>query len=299
MKNNTKLLSKTIWYNINEKGYINKSLKNQAAIYIYMKKSGDKVSYYVGSSIRLPSRMSSHRSAVISRSRNKGNCKNGSPKFYNSVLKYSWNNFKFGILEYIDLSNITNIEEKKKTLLLREQYYLDKINPSLNTCKIANSPLGVKRNVMFSVNLSKARRGKNYNKTAKLIKANNKIITNETILKLSARYAGIKVKIYDKHNNLVKEFPTIASTAKYIGVSRTTITRILNTGISYDDYIYKFEIAIAYPIKVVNKENDSVKIYYSINAAAKCICVSRETISKYINTDKLLKNTYLITRNNI
>jgi hypothetical protein len=89
MKNNTKLLSKIIWYNINEKGYINKSLKNQAAIYIYMKKSGDKVSYYVGSSIRLPSRMSSHRSAVISRSRNKGNCKNGSPKFYNSVLKYS------------------------------------------------------------------------------------------------------------------------------------------------------------------------------------------------------------------
>jgi len=112
MKNNTKLLSKVIWYDIDEKGYINKSLKNQAAIYVYMKKSpSGKISYYLGSSVKLPSRMSSHRSGVISWS--KGNYKNGLPKLYNSVLKYGWNSFKFGILEYIDLSNITNVEEKK------------------------------------------------------------------------------------------------------------------------------------------------------------------------------------------
>jgi hypothetical protein len=67
MKNNTKLLSKVIWYDIDEKGYINKSLKNQAAIYVYMKKSpSGKISYYLGSSVKLPSRMSSHRSGVIS-----------------------------------------------------------------------------------------------------------------------------------------------------------------------------------------------------------------------------------------
>jgi NUMOD1 domain len=149
---------------------------------------------------------------------------------------------------------------------------------------------------MFSINLSKARRGKNYNKTAKLIKANNKIITNETILKQSARYAGVKVKIYDKSNNLINEFPTITSTAKSLGVSNRTINNILNTGISYDDYTYKFEVVIGYSIIVVNKENDSIKEYYSISAAAKDLAVKRESVSKHINTNKLLKGIYLISR---
>jgi hypothetical protein len=36
----------------------------------------------------------------------------------------------------------------------REQYYLDEINPSLNTCNTAVSPLGIKRDINFSINLS-------------------------------------------------------------------------------------------------------------------------------------------------
>ena len=65
-------------------------------------------------------------------------------------------------------SNIANLKfnqpcfkTKREILLLREQYYLDNINPSLNVCKKADSPLGVKRNKMFSINLSKSRRGIN------------------------------------------------------------------------------------------------------------------------------------------
>jgi hypothetical protein len=130
--------------------------------------------------------------------------------------------------------------------LKREQYYLDNINPSLNVCKRADSPLGVKRNTMFGLNLSKSRRGKTQKPNIKKpnIKINNipKILTDETKLRKSLRSRGISVKIFDKSNNFVNEFPTIRSAAKYLGVTSTTVSNIFKTGKSYDNFVYKFYI---------------------------------------------------------
>lgn len=234
------LKEKIVWYDIDENGYINKHLKKEPAVYIF-KIVADQTRYYVGSSVNMPSRISKHRSGVVNY--NKGKRTSASPMFYDSILKHGWENFKFGVLEYV---NITNENTSIKEILLkREQFYLDSINPSLNISRIATSPLGVKRNKMFSINLSKSRRGVKYRPG---IINTPKVIMNETILKLSARYAGIKVKIFDKSNNFIKEFTTITETAKYIGVSNRTINNIMKTGISYDDYTYKFEAAIGYPI---------------------------------------------------
>jgi len=75
-------------------------------------------------------------------------------------------------------------------------------------------------------------------------KINNtpKIITSETRLKLSERVKGINVKIFDKSNNLINEFPTITSAAKHFGVHKKTISNIFKSGISYDNFIYEFEV---------------------------------------------------------
>jgi hypothetical protein len=169
------------------------------------------------------------------------------------------------------------------------------INPSLNLCKIAGSPLGIKHNVLFSKNLSQARRGKS-NNINKLNTIVPKHITSETRLKLSYRSKGIKVKLFDSLNNLVKEFATMTSAANYLGVSIRTIRRILNTGISYDDYIYKFETLTPHLIIVVNKKTNTIKEYCSIRAIANDIKVSTSYISKHINTNKLLKDIYLISK---
>jgi len=96
-----------LWHNIDKNGNINSWLKNDAAVYIY-KITCNETYYYIGSSVQLTSRLSSQRSCITSWAN--GDYKNGSPKFYNSVLKYGWNKFKFGVLEYIDLSNITGIK---------------------------------------------------------------------------------------------------------------------------------------------------------------------------------------------
>jgi hypothetical protein len=47
---------------------------------------------------------------------------------------------------------------------------------------------------------------------------------------------------------------------------------------------------------VVNKKNDSIKVYVSMYAAAKAINVKYSTIRYYANKGKLLKGTYLISK---
>lgn len=45
---------------------------------------------------------------------------------------------------------------------------------------------------------------------------------------------------------------------------------------------------------VINKKDNSIKVYYSIRAAARDIGVNHSTLYSYINKDKLLKGTYLV-----
>lgn len=94
---------KIIWYDIDEKGNVNKPLTNQAAVYIYMNSSIliDNPRYYIGSTIKLRTRISSHRYYGLNwnKYKYKGS---GSSVFYVSVVKFSWLSFKFGILECIN-----------------------------------------------------------------------------------------------------------------------------------------------------------------------------------------------------
>ena len=286
------LNDKITWYTIEEDGNIRGFLKNLPAIYIY-KLANERRFCYIGSSFQLVNRTNYHKNCI--NNWNKDYYNNNGSLFYNSVLEHGWKNFKFGILEDVNLFGINNSLNEKNFLLKREQYYLDTVNPSLNICKIAGSPLGIKHNIIFSKNLSKARRGKR-NNASKLVVTKPKYITTETRLKLSYRSKGIKVKLFDNLKNLIKEFDTMTSVAKYLGVSDRTIRRILNTGISYDNYTYEFENIIPKFLIVTNNLTSTVKKYCSVRAIAKDINISTSSISKAINTNKPLKNIYLISR---
>jgi NUMOD1 domain len=101
------------------------------------------------------------------------------------------------------------------------------ISPYLNICKTADSPLGVKRDIMFSINLSRSRRGKSKKLGIRINNINNisKVVTSETRLKISSRCNGVSIKVFDKSNNLVNQFPTIKSAAKHFNISDTTVGR--------------------------------------------------------------------------
>jgi group I intron endonuclease len=66
-----------------------------------------------------------------------------------------------------------------------------------------------------------------------------KAITLETRLLKSLRCKGVPVKVYNKSNNLINEFPTIISVGKYFNLSSRTISRYLDKDKSYNGYIFK------------------------------------------------------------
>lgn len=82
---------------------------------------------YIGSSCKLKNRKREHFYGLKSN-------KHGNPRLQNSYNKYGEDNFSFEIIETCDLDS----------LLIREQYYIDILDPFFNICKVAGSTLGVR-----------------------------------------------------------------------------------------------------------------------------------------------------------
>jgi hypothetical protein len=148
----------------------------------------------------------------------------GSSAIYNAIIKYGYSNFSLDILEYC----------KPNELISREQYYIDTLNPEYNILKTAGSRLGKKLSYETKKKIGEINRSINKNK------ARFKTVTFDTKLKISSRSIG--VKIFDQSNNLINEFSSITIAAKNLGISTNTIRRIFNRGISYDNFVYKFEV---------------------------------------------------------
>jgi group I intron endonuclease len=146
-------------------------------------------------------------------------------------LKHGYANFSLDILEYCD----------RNLLIEREQYYLDNLKPEYNILNIANSRLGSKQSEATKISLSK---GKHHHFTGKMhtyesrklisiglksiIRTNTpKVIKLETKLKISLRSRGVPVKVFDLKGNLIREFPSIRSTADYLGLHAKSLMRYL------------------------------------------------------------------------
>lgn len=110
-------------------------------------------------------------------------------RIYRALLEYGHSNFNLEILEYCD----------KKSLITREQYYLDLLKPEYNICKTAGSMLGFKH-------------------------------SEKTLLKFKNRETGTGhvTIVTNKVNNYTKIYKSIRTAAKSIGVSHTTLIRYIN-----------------------------------------------------------------------
>lgn len=58
-----------------------------------------------------------------------------------ALIHHGYSAFSLSILEYIDISNLS-LEEARKLILSREQYYIDILKPNYNIFLIAGSLLG-------------------------------------------------------------------------------------------------------------------------------------------------------------
>lgn len=224
-----------------------------------------------------------------------------------------WNNFKFGILEYIDLHPGADTKINKEIILKREQFYLDLFLPSLNVNKIAGSMLGYKHSEENLLKISQVQRGRKI--SSPMRNKNNNPMSLETINKIRQRVKGVIIKVFDENNNLVQEFPTISETAKFYGVSRVTISRYVESGRLWDNkFLFKLELKPQEPkalkvneplplnesqinqygklVEVFDKDNKLVYRFKSIRNAASFLNTSHSTLSHYIKDGKLWNNLY-------
>ena len=259
--------------------------------------------YYIGSAINLSQRFRQHRyKATLIKN-----------KFYNYINKYGWENFKYGILEHINMKNIHDLVNKKKYILKKEQFYLDKYKPFLNTNLIANSMLGFKHTEDTKLKLSIMKRGKKLVMTNLAVPLKTKIIIQEVIHKLKLRSKGVKIKIYNKNNVYVKEFNTIKEAALYVGLSPSSVSRYLKKeSLLANTFYFKFSIqqkqyehkqpSINQKINnitkkgkgllVLDKNNKTVMKFSSITSASRYLDISRESLRKYHIYNKLWNDKY-------
>jgi group I intron endonuclease len=211
------------------KDLILKENKNKSGIYRWNNIVTGKS--YIGSSLNLSKRFNEYYYLKYYHKR----LSRSSSIIYNSVIKYGHINFSLDILEYCNLS----------VLIEREQYYIDLLNPEYNILKKAGSRLGVKlsEETKNKMRLSATGRKHTFETKEKMrISSMGHTLSEEVRKKVSIATTlrvGVGIKVFDRSDNLVKEFSTISSAAKHFKISASTLSRYKDTNKSYNGYTFK------------------------------------------------------------
>lgn len=160
-----------------------------------------------------------------------------------ALLKYGYENFNFEILEYC----------RADELVIREQYYLDLLNPEYNILKNAYSLLGFKHSseniAKFKLKkisaehkeiLSLVHSGKVVSQETKdrlsLATTNykkNNPLTAEALANIKAKTTereGVPVSLLNTQTNEVVDFSTLTQAGEYLGVKRQAIRNAIKRG---------------------------------------------------------------------
>lgn len=295
MKNNNNIIPMVTYSASRDKSIIYTENKNKSGIYRWNNLLNGKS--YVGSSKCLASRLSVYYSkkAMLNKLSTRKSI------IYSALLKHGYNNFSVDILEFCEID----------VLVEREQYYLDILKPKYNILKAANSRLGslhsLETKALMSLKLKGINNpsfGKTLSQEVRMkISESNKAFwlkvkfkreikpkTPETLSKMSLRTHGVSVKVFDKSNNLVKTFPTIASAAKHFGLSSNTISRIENKG-TYANFIFKFEPR-DFRVWVYDCNRKLVKIFNNNKETSNWCDIPNTTLHNYIKSGKLYNNKF-------
>ena len=113
---------------------------------------------YVGSSVNIKYRFTRHKQMLRDNIHK-------NPKLQASYNKYKKDLFFYTILELV---------EDKNKLLEREQYYIDKLNPWFNICKVAGNVTGLKhtqKTIQKCIEANKRRKGSHHHgRSGKVVK---------------------------------------------------------------------------------------------------------------------------------
>jgi group I intron endonuclease len=177
---------------------------------------------------------------------------------------------------------------------------MDFYKPEYNIAKIAGSTLGVKPSELTKKKISESL--KNFHKKNRLLGINKLILkthTLETKELMSKSHSGEKNSIFGKkHSKKILDLMRKIKTGKILS-SKTRKAITIAHGISI--YIYKFVACAACAACADNTSNDKNKFllinkFDSIREAGRNLGISHSTITKYLKSGNLFKNTYKFSK---
>src|SRR5690606_10672289 len=122
--------------------------KGKSGIYLWTHKDSGKI--YVGSAVDLSKRLKDYYSPSYLKQANNYIC--------NALIYHTHSAFSLTILEFIEIKNLS-LEETRKLILSREQFYIDSLEPKYNILKVAGSLLGYKHTQESLAKLSESNKG--------------------------------------------------------------------------------------------------------------------------------------------
>jgi hypothetical protein len=122
--------------------------KGKTGIYMWIHKESGK--RYIGSALESSKRLRSYYSIT--------ELKRANNYISRALLHHTHSAFSLSILEIIYIFS-KSVEETRKLILSREQYYIDTFMPQYNIFRIAGSSLGYKHSEESLVKMSEAKKG--------------------------------------------------------------------------------------------------------------------------------------------
>lgn len=219
-----------------DKSIILNDNKGKAGIYQWTHLESGKI--YIGSATDLSVRLKGYNNKNYL-SKVKGNS-----YIYNAILEHDYSLFSLSILEFIDITNLSQ-GEARKLILSREQYYLDESftrgDSSYNLLKIAGSSLGYRHSYDSLKKISQPRPNfspsKDHKEAIRLANA-NKILTLETKSKISTTLSH-PIYVYTPNLLFLVKYPAITIAKLKLKISPTTIKKYCISGEIYKNK-YRF-----------------------------------------------------------
>lgn len=253
-------ISAIIYEDINfMKKTILKENKDRSGIYMLTNKLTNDI--YIGQSKNISNRFKNYFNISYIKSK-KGFIIN------RALIKYGYSNFSLTILEYCDKSN----------LLIREQYYFDKLNPQYNILKTAGSSQGFKHSDNTKTKISKSLKGIYTGEKSALF---GRIHQEETKKLMNLKKAGKNNPLFGKfHSENSKDLMR----QKALGRKHSDETK-LNMSTKRGNTVNVYEKCSSEGFKLIGS-------FVSARRAAKFLEMSGSTIIKYMKSGAIFKDRY-------
>ena len=236
-----------------------KENKGKSGIYMLTNKLTNDI--YIGQSVDISKRFKNYFNFSYIKSKN-------SFIICRALIKYGYSNFYVTILEYCD----------KSDLLVREQYYFDKLNPQYNILKIAVSSQDFKHSEETKANISKSMKGIYVKEKSALFGRSS---TEETKKLMSLKKANTNNSMFGKTHS-----KDIINLLKQKALGR----------IQYEDTKLKMSAISGNPVNIYEKcSSEGFKLigsFVSARRAAKFLDISGSTVIKYKNSGEIFKDRY-------